>query len=194
MNFRNGYRSSPSPSASDSGENPRRSAGKAPRLRGCAWPPFAPEHSGRHQGRRPIWRAEMNLPVKALGERWRAIGVLPVVVTLSACAVTAPVPMAPTATSSLEMRPLSATEKATLAKTLSQALKDPGGSQFKWLPVAANGSGAIGYCGLVNVKGSDGGYVGFRRFFAMISKGPKGDYSKGRIEHIDGIPVTSGSG
>jgi hypothetical protein len=33
--------------------------------------------------------------------------------------------------------------------------------------------------------------VGFRRFFAMISKGPKGDYIKGRIEHIEGIPVSS---
>jgi hypothetical protein len=137
---------------------------------------------------------EMNLLVKALGESWRAIRLLPVVVTLSACAVTTPVPIAPTATSSLEMRPLSASEKATLGKTLSQTLKDPGASQFKWLPVAANGSGAIGYCGLVNLKGSDGRYLGFRRFFAMISKGPKGDYSTGRLEHIDGIPVTSGSG
>jgi hypothetical protein len=26
-------------------------------------------------------------------------------------------------------------------------------------------------------------------FFAMISKGPKGDYIKGQIEHLDGIPV-----
>jgi hypothetical protein len=25
----------------------------------------------------------------------------------------------------------------------------------------------------------------------MISKGPKGDYSRGRIEHIESIPVTS---
>ena len=33
--------------------------------------------------------------------------------------------------------------------------------------------------------------MGFRRFFAVISKGPKGDYIQGRIEHIDGIPVTS---
>ena len=91
------------------------------------------------------------------------------------------------------MRPLSPAEKAALAKTLSQTVTNPSAAQFKWLPVAASGSGPIGYCGLVNVKGSDGGYLGFRRFFAMISKGPKGDYSKGRIEHIDGIPVTSGS-
>jgi len=42
-------------------------------------------------------------------------------------------------------------------------------------------------------KNSASQYVGFRRFFAMISKGPKGDYIKGQIEHIDGIP-TSGNG
>jgi|SRR6516225_9044823 hypothetical protein len=38
---------------------------------------------------------------------------------------------------------------------------------------------------------SRGGYVGFRRFFAIVAKGPKGDYIKGRIEHIEGIPVSS---
>ena len=69
--------------------------------------------------------------------------------------------------------------------------KDSNAAQFKWLPVATYGSGPIGYCGLVNVKSSRGGYVGFRRFFAMIAKGPKGDYIKGRIEHIEGIPVSS---
>ena len=82
-------------------------------------------------------------------------------------------------------------EKAALTKALSQTLKDSNAAQFKWLPVAASGSGPIGYCGLVNIKSSQGGYVGFRRFFAMISKGPKGDYVKGRIEHIDAIPVGS---
>jgi hypothetical protein len=91
-----------------------------------------------------------------------------------------------------EMRPFSAIEKAALAKKLSQTLKDPNTAQFKWLPVAPNGSGLIGYCGLVNFKSSRGGsYVGFRRFFAMISKGSSGDYTEGRIEHIDGIPVTT---
>ena len=49
----------------------------------------------------------------------------------------------------------------------------------------------IGYCGLVNVKNSSSGYVGFRRFFATISKGPKGEYINGRIEHLEGTPVTS---
>jgi hypothetical protein len=139
----------------------------------------------------------MNLLVERGGENWRAIGLLSAAVALSACTVTTQAPISPTAisptvTSPLEMRPLSPTEKAALAKTLSQTLKDSNAVQFKWLPAAANGSGPIGYCGLVNVKSSYGGYVGFRRFFAMISKGPKGDYIKGRIEHIDGIPVTSG--
>jgi hypothetical protein len=55
------------------------------------------------------------------------------------------------------MRPLSPTEKAALAKTLPQRLKNPNVAQFKWLPVAANGSGPIGYCSLVNVKNSSGG-------------------------------------
>jgi hypothetical protein len=81
-----------------------------------------------------------------------------------------------------------ADEKAALTKALSQTVTNPSGAQFKWLPVAINSSGPIGYCGLVNVKGSFGEYVGFRRFFAMISKGPKGEYIKGQMEHIDGIP------
>jgi hypothetical protein len=89
------------------------------------------------------------------------------------------------------MRPLTPTEKVALAKTLTQTLKDPIAAQFKWLPVAVSGSGPIGYCGLVDVKNSSGGYLGFRRFFAMISKGPKGDYIRGRIEHIESISVTS---
>jgi hypothetical protein len=117
--------------------------------------------------------------------------------TLSACTATTQVPLSPTTTSptvtspSDEMRPLTQIEKSAMAKALSQTLKNSNAAQFKWLPVAANGSGAIGYCGLVNIKSSHGGYVGFRRFFAMISKEANGDYIKGRIEHIEGIPVTA---
>jgi hypothetical protein len=139
----------------------------------------------------------MNLMVEGGQENWRVIGVLSAAVALSACTITTQVPLSrtdtsPTAASPIETRPLSPTEKAALAKTLSQTVTNPSAAQFKWLPVAANGSGLIGYCGLVNVKSSSGEYVGFRRFFAMISKGPKGDYIKGQIEHLDGIPVTSG--
>jgi len=88
-----------------------------------------------------------------------------------------------------EMRPLSTTEKTALAKALSKAVSNPNAAQFKWLPVATNGSGPIGYCGLINVKTASGEYVGFRRFFALVSKGPKGDYVKGQIEHIDVMPL-----
>ena len=139
----------------------------------------------------------MNLFVEWVGGDWRGIGLLFAAVALSACSITTQVPMSSTATSptvtspSDEMRPLTQIEKAALAKALSQTLKDSNAAQFKWLPVATHGSGPIGYCGLVNVKSSRGGYVGFRRFFAMIAKGPKGDYIKGRVEHIEGIPVSS---
>jgi hypothetical protein len=136
----------------------------------------------------------MNLLIERGEQKWRAMGLLWAAVTLSACTVITQVPISRTdtsrtATAPIEMRPLSPAEKAALAKTLSQTVTNPSAAQFKWLPVAANGSGPIGYCGLVNVKISSGEYVGFRRFFAMISKGPKGDYIKGQIEHIDGIPI-----
>jgi hypothetical protein len=125
------------------------------------------------------------------------IGTIVVAMALSACTVT--VPVSPTSSSSTvtssaeEMRPLTLNEKTTLAKTLSQTLKEPIAAQFKWLPVPSSSSGPIGYCGLVNIKNSRGGYVGFRRFFAMISKGPKGDYVAGRIEHIDPL-ASAGTG
>jgi hypothetical protein len=90
----------------------------------------------------------------------------------------------------MEMRPLSRAEKASLAKALSQKVTNPNAAKFKWLPVPVSAAGPIGYCGLVNVKASNGEYVGFRRFFAMISKGPKGEYIQGQIEHIDGMPIT----
>ena len=65
-------------------------------------------------------------------------------------------------------------------------------SQFKWLPVPANSSGAIGYCGLIDVQLTQDANATPRRFFAMISKGPSGEYSQGRIEHIEGVGRESG--
>ena len=124
------------------------------------------------------------------------MGLLSAAVALSACTVMTQVPISRTdtsATAPIEMRPLSRDEKAALAKRLSQTVANPGSAQFKWLPVAASGSGPIGYCGLVNVKASTGGYAGFRRFFAMISKGPKGDYVTGQIEHISPVNVSADS-
>jgi hypothetical protein len=129
------------------------------------------------------------------GTRWRAIGLLAAAAALSACAVTTQVPISPTETpvpAPIEMRPLSAGEKTALGKALAQTVPNPTSAQFKWLPIATHGSGPIGYCGLINVKSGAGQYVGFRRFFAMVSKGPKGDYVKGKIEHIEDIPVNAG--
>src|SRR5215471_19556948 len=102
----------------------------------------------------------MNRIVQRGDENRRLLGlaqVLPAAVALSACAVTTQVPLSgtstsPTATAPVEMRPLSQAEKTALAKTLAQAVTKTRDAQFKWLPVAANGTGPIGYCGLVNVK------------------------------------------
>jgi hypothetical protein len=135
----------------------------------------------------------MNSFIERAQANWRAVGLLAVAAaTLPACAVATLDPISPKATSPIEMRSLSPIEKAALAKVLAQRLKDPSAAQFRWLPVAANGSGPIGYCGVVNFSSGNGKYLGFRRFFAMISKGPKGEYVDGRIEHIDAIPVVFG--
>jgi len=138
----------------------------------------------------------MSLLAEQGAENWRAIAALLVAGALSACAVNMQSPISPTATAPapIEMRPLSSTEKTALTKALARTLKEPKAAQltaqFKWLPVAAHGSGPIGYCGLVRY----GGHSEFVRFFALISKGPKGDYTEGRIEHIDTMPNTVGSG
>ena len=68
----------------------------------------------------------MNLLV----EGGQVIAVLSAAVALSACTITTQVPLSrsetfPTAASSIEMRSLSPTEKAALAKTLSRAVTNP---------------------------------------------------------------------
>lgn len=50
----------------------------------------------------------------------------------------------------------------------------------------------VGYCGLVNGKNSYGGYVGFKRFYATLTRNAKGEYDRGIIEHIEGAPITFG--
>jgi hypothetical protein len=82
----------------------------------------------------------MNLLAERVGDNWRAISLLSAAMALSACTVTTQAPIPPTATSPTvtppldEMRPLTATEKAALAKTLSQTLKDPSAPQFSGSP------------------------------------------------------------
>lgn len=95
----------------------------------------------------------------------------------------------------LEMRQLTAIEKEALRKSFSQTMKDPDATQFKWLPaVVANKDKPtdtpIGYCGLVNGKNSYGGYVGYKRFYATLTRNAKGEYDRGVIEHIEGTPIT----
>ena len=73
----------------------------------------------------------MNLLAERVGDNWRAISLLSAAMALSACTVTTQAPIPPTATSPTvtppldEMRPLTATEKAALAKTLSQNAQGP---------------------------------------------------------------------
>jgi hypothetical protein len=133
----------------------------------------------------------VTLQVSHWGDNCRAMGLLTAAATLSACTTQIPIShMEPAPIPApIEMRPLSSGEKTALTKTLAQIVPNPGAAQFRWLPIATNGSGPIGYCGLINVKTDSGQYVGFRRFFAMLAKGPKGDYAKGQIEHIDGIAI-----
>src|ERR1700730_13092997 len=114
----------------------------------------------------------MNLLAERVGDIWRAISLLSATMALSACTITTQAPIPPTATSPTvtpppdEMRPLTPPEKAALAKTRThtppdkaapakrqtQTPKTPNATKLKCLPVAASGSGPIGYCGLVNVK------------------------------------------
>lgn len=108
---------------------------------------------------------------------------------LSGCATTPP--------PHSETRQLSATEKEALRRSLSQTLKDPDSAQFKWMPAVVAKKDApldspIGYCGLVNGKNSYGGYVGFKRFYATITRNAKGEYDRGLIQHIEGRPNTFG--
>jgi hypothetical protein len=44
--------------------------------------------------------------------------------------------------------------------------------------------GIFDYCGLVNGRNSYGGYVGFQKFYAQISKNDKGQFTKGLIRTI----------
>ena len=66
----------------------------------------------------------MNLLAERVGDNWRAISLLSAAMALSACTVITqqtPTTTSPTVTPPLdEMRPLTPTEKAALAKTLSQ--------------------------------------------------------------------------
>ncbi len=118
----------------------------------------------------------------------RAACLLAVALTSTACTVAtlSPEVRSPTGVAPNEMRPLTPAEKAALAQILARTLENPGDARFKWLPVAAGGSGPIGYCGLVTTESASGDISKYRRFFALIAKGASGAYTSGRIEHLEG--------
>ena len=99
--------------------------------------------------------------------------------------------------STIITRPLTPVEKTALRASLVRTMKDPDAAQFKWMPAVVAKTDIpmdrpIGYCGLINGKNSYGGYVGFKRFYATLTRNPKGEYVTGTIEHIEGAPITFG--
>jgi hypothetical protein len=126
----------------------------------------------------------MNSPLRALG----AACLLAVALASTGCTVgtLSPEARSPSAVAPNEMRPLTPAEKAALAQILARTLENPADARFKWLPVATGGSGPIGYCGLVTAENVGGDIPRYRRFFALIAKGATGEYTSGRIEHLEG--------
>jgi hypothetical protein len=79
-------------------------------------------------------------------------------------------------------RELAPAERAALATTLSQTLKDPGSAQFKWMPIVLlERDGITDYCGLLNGRNTYGGYVGYQKFYAQLNRNDKGEYIRGQI-------------
>ena len=93
----------------------------------------------------------------------------------------------PTATvTSASKRELTTAEKLSIAPVLSSGLKDPSADQFKWMPVIlTERDGITDYCGLVNGKNSYGGYAGFVRFYAHLTKNEKGQFVKAELRAIE---------
>lgn len=85
-----------------------------------------------------------------------------------------------------QKRDLTATEKLTVAPAIAAGLKDPSAAQFKWMPVVlTERDGITDYCGLVNGKNSYGGYTGFVRFYAQLSKDEKGQFVKASLRAVE---------
>jgi hypothetical protein len=95
----------------------------------------------------------------------------------------------------LDVRQLSDVEKQGLARALSQKLSDPGGAQFKWMPVlgtpvegskwvpsfsSSKPQPPVSYCGLVSERGGP-----FRVFSATIGQSGAGQYDRGNMDNVD---------
>ena len=100
--------------------------------------------------------------------------------------------------SGLDVRQLSDVEKQGLARALSQKLSDPGGAQFKWMPVlgtpvegskwipsfSSSKGPPVSYCGLVSERGGP-----FRVFSATIAQGGSGQYERSTMDNVDESPA-----
>jgi hypothetical protein len=83
-------------------------------------------------------------------------------------------------------RDLSPIERSVLTQQLSAGLKDPVAAQFKWMPIALRErDGITDYCGLVNGRNSFGGYSGFVRFYAQLTKDEKGLFTKANLRAVE---------
>jgi len=90
----------------------------------------------------------------------------------------------------LDVRQLSPAEQEALRRSLSQSLKEPDASQFKWMPVLVGPSGkATNYCGLINGRTNTGAFSGFRKFAAVIAQNSSGAFDHGVIQHVEGAPA-----
>jgi PBP1b-binding outer membrane lipoprotein LpoB len=94
---------------------------------------------------------------------------------LCGCASSLPSPTPQQSQSPTDVRPLTATEKAALRKTLASGMKNPDTTQFRWMPVASvSGSATADYCALINGK----------PFRAVINRNSKGEFDSGKIVRI----------
>ena len=69
-----------------------------------------------------------------------------------------------------EMRDLTAAERTTLAESFAYMLNEPESAKFRWAKVPkVLPSTSLEYCGMVNVKNSNGSYDGMQPFLASIA-------------------------
>ena len=84
-----------------------------------------------------------------------------------------------------EMRELTATERTTLADSFASSLNELESTKFRWAKVPKVPIGpSFEYCGMVNVKSSNGSYDGMQPFLATITTA-NGSIAGGAIAAIN---------